>query len=194
MTKERSIRSLLLEVFSIVLGVLLALAVSEWQQDRARDELAKTALQNVLNELQVNSEVIAKVHENNLATITLAGTEAEDGQEEEVSFIPGVQVRDSAWQALLSSGVSSYIDYQLLLTLSKTYSQQAVYVDLGMKLVDASVNIAALNTANNTSTDPVAFQREFMAFFEMTVAIETAIMETYTQSKAAIEQSLLEKK
>ena len=179
---------------SIVLGVLLALAVSEWQQDRARDELAKTALQNVLNELQVNSEVIAKVHENNLATITLAGTEAEDGQEEEVSFIPGVQVRDSAWQALLSSGVSSYIDYQLLLTLSKTYSQQAVYVDLGMKLVDASVNIAALNTANNTSTDPVAFQREFMAFFEMTVAIETAIMETYTQSKAAIEQSLLEKK
>jgi hypothetical protein len=189
-TSGKPISSLILEVASIVLAVLLALAVGEWQQDRERDELAITALQNVLNELQANSEILGTIHENNDATITAAKAEEDGNAGDTRQFVPGVQVRATAWQALLSSGASNYIDYQLLLTLSKTYSQQSVYVELGMKLMDASLNIAALNTANKSKTDQTHFQAEFMAFFEMTLAMETSLSETYGQAQTAIEQTL----
>lgn len=187
----KSIGSLLLEVFSIVLAVLLALAVSEWQQDKEHDEIAQTALQNMLNELQSNSEILTEIHNINIATIAAATAEDEaEGSDADRQFIPGVQVSATAWQAFLSSGASNYIDYDLLLTLSKAYSQQSVYVQLGMKLVDASLDIAALNVANNSSTDQARFQSEFMAFFEMTLALETALLQTYEQAQTAIEQTL----
>ena len=112
-----------------------------------RDALrAATALQNVKLELQANQEILTRIHENNVQTIETAQAAAgEDSESERESrpFIPGVQVRDTAWQALLDTGVSSYIDYELLLSLSETYSMQAIYKETGMHLVNASMTMAA---------------------------------------------------
>ena len=43
-----------IEVFSIVLGVLLALAVSEWQEDKHHQERTAAALLSVRAELEGN--------------------------------------------------------------------------------------------------------------------------------------------
>ena len=64
-----SLKGLALEVGSIVLGVLLALAVSEWAQDREYAEQARTALENLAREVEGNRDIMRKVHENNTATV-----------------------------------------------------------------------------------------------------------------------------
>ncbi len=61
----RSLKTIMIEVFSIVLGVMLALGVSEWQQEREYAQLTDIALANVARELRSNLEVLSRIHENN---------------------------------------------------------------------------------------------------------------------------------
>ena len=61
MKYSRSLKTILIEVFSIVLGVMLALGVSEWQQEREYAQLADTALANVARELESNLEVLTRI-------------------------------------------------------------------------------------------------------------------------------------
>ena len=72
MTDRSSIKKALLEIFSIVLAVLLALGVSEWQEDRRESELAAIALENVRMELESNRTTLEVIHENNTKTIDAA--------------------------------------------------------------------------------------------------------------------------
>ena len=128
MKYSRSLKTILIEVFSIVLGVMLALGVSEWQQEREYAQLANTALANVTWELRSNLEVLTRIHENNAETIELseAETNEQSSPSEDRQFIPGVQVRSTAWDTLLSSGLANHIDYKLLLSLSEIYSSQEI--------------------------------------------------------------------
>jgi len=187
--KERSIREVLLEVFSIVLGVLLALAVSEWQQDREKDELAANALANVHNELLANQELLSALHASNQKTIELAAIEAAGDAEvdENLQFTPGVQVRATAWNALQSSGVSNHVDYDVLLDLSGVYSVQAVYRQTGTQLVDASMSIAAMATVSKTELDNRVFQQQFMPYFTMMLAMEEALLQAYAETLESLE-------
>ena len=181
MGDNKSWSSLILEVFSIILGVLLALAVSEWQQARENEERAANALNNVKLELQDNSEVLARIHENNQQTIETAQAAGSEDSEN-LQFIPGVQVRATAWETLLATGVSSYIDYALLLSLSETYSMQAIYRETGMKLVDASMTMAAMATIEGEEIDNEAMQQQFMTYFMMILTMEETLLDSYRSS------------
>ncbi len=178
--------SLILEVFSIVLGVLFALAASEWQQARENDERAAVALHNVLLELQANQDVLTRIHENNRLTIETAQS-PEPEEDVSLRFIPGVQVRSTAWETLLSSGISEYIEYELLLSLSETYSMQAVYRETGMKLVDASMSMAAMATVGQQEIDDSTMIGQFMGFFTMILSIEETLLETYGESLSLLQ-------
>lgn len=67
--RKLPIQTLLIEVFSIVLGVLLALAMNEWREQRAHQSQVKAALQNISHELRSNLDVLTAIHENNVATV-----------------------------------------------------------------------------------------------------------------------------
>lgn len=182
MTERKKFGALALEVFSIVLGVLLALALSEWQEERERSELAETALNNVRLELQANQEIITRVHANNQATIEAALAAGDEDDEEARTFIPGVQVRSTAWETLLSTGVSNYVDYELLLALSETYSIQSIYRTTGLKLVDASMTMAAMATVNKTEIEAESMLEQFKNYFGMLLQMEEALLESYGSS------------
>ena len=87
MFEDKPLKSLLLEVASIVLGVLLALAVNEWQQDREKAELAHTALTNIASELAANAAILESIHDNNVSTIdavnAAAGSEEDPADDED---------------------------------------------------------------------------------------------------------------
>jgi hypothetical protein len=165
------------------LGVLLALAVSEWQQEREYEERASTELYNVHLELQSNQEVPTKIHDNNRQTIEKAQA-ADTAESEDLQFIPGVQVRSTAWQTLLAIGISGHIEYDLLLSLSETYSKQAVYRQTGMPLVDASMSMAAMASVDRTEIDDEIMQEQFMGCFNMIRAMEERLLESYQVSLA----------
>lgn len=175
----KSIKSIVLEVFSIVLGVLLALGVSEWQEQREKGQLAKIALGNIHIELQANQMFLRKIHDNNIETIKLSanGEEGEDG--ENAQFIPGVQVRSTAWDAMLSSGISSHINYLLLLELSEVYSMQSIYRETGMKLLDASMSMSAMAAVNQVDVDNDHFLSQFLSYFQMVLVMEESLLKGY---------------
>ncbi len=189
MRDTRSVKSILLEVFSIVLGVLLALAVSEWQEEREKAELAQLALVNIEQELGANLSLLTKIHTNNAETIAQAeaARSADDSEavEESRQFIPGVQVRATAWQAMLSSGISTYVDYDLLLTLSELYSMQSIYRETGMQLVDTSMSMSAMATVNRTDIDNRVFQQQFSSYFSMMLQMEETLL---TESAVVLER------
>ena len=136
-------------------------------------------------ELQANQEILTRIHENNVQTIETAQAAAgEDSESERESrpFIPGVQVRDTAWQALLDTGVSSYIDYELLLSLSETYSMQAIYKETGMHLVNASMTMAATATVHRAEIDNEVMQGHFMGYFTMLLTMEETLLNSYRES------------
>ena len=170
-----------LEVLSIVLGVLLALAVSEWQEDRQKREVSELALRNVVAELRANQSILTSIHEINDTTISRAVEGDELADSESLQFIPGVQVRSTAWEALLSAGISNYIEYELVLTLANVYAMQQVYRETGLGLVDASMNMSAMATVQRTEIDQQQLQAQFMSFFQMILVMETALLEHYEQ-------------
>ena len=181
MRGDRSWGKLILEVFSIVLGVLLALAVSEWQQARENEERASIALQNVQLELQANQEILTRIHENNRQTIEKAQN-SEDDENENLQFIPGVQVRSTAWETLLASGISVHIDYEVLLALSETYSMQSIYRETGMKLFESSMSMAAMARVDEKQIDNEIMQGHFMGHFTMLLSMEEVMLESYRES------------
>lgn len=185
MPDRKSLKSMALEVFSIVFAVLLALGVSEWAQEREKAELATTALANIVREIEANQQLLSGIHENNSATIATAeaALENEDLEEsEDLQFIPGLQVRSTAWEVLLATGVSNHLDYQLLLDLSQLYSVQLIYQKTGMQLAESAMSMAAMATVNNTEIDNQHFQEQFSAYFHMMLQMEEALLQAYQKN------------
>ena len=58
-----------LEALTIVIGVLAALAVSEWQESRHIRERTQSALWNVRTELENNLEILEFVHRDRKSVV-----------------------------------------------------------------------------------------------------------------------------
>ena len=188
MKYPRSLKTIIIEVFSIVLGVMLALGVSEWQQEREYAQLADIALANVARELRTNLEVLTRIHENNSETIKLSEAETNDqnGPSEDRQFIPGLQLRSTAWNTLQSSGLANHIDYKLLLSLSEIYSGQGIYRQMGLQIVEASMFMSAMATVDRTELDNEIFQEHFSSFFYMLLQMEETLLESYEEIIASL--------
>lgn len=180
-------QKLLIEVFSIVLGVLLALAMNQWRETRANRALAETALANVELELEANRDLLVLLNENNKSALAAATTVDHSATEEPTAFVPGLQLQEIAWNALLSTGVSSYVDYQTILTLSESYSIQRVYKELGVQVVQAELNTAAYAVATGTTVDEQSKLENFAGFFELLVAIEIELLRSYDAAIATLQ-------
>ena len=177
-----------LEVFSIVLGVLLALAVSEWQEDRHNQERTEAALLNVRAELEGNLQILEIVHSNNVALVDrVAGEAAELSQDDQ--FLPALQISDSAWTTLNTTGLANFVDLELMESLSATYSLMEVYRRAGYSLVDANMTVLATATAAGQDIakldDTSLFAINFVKFFELIVDVESALMDAHRSALAS---------
>jgi hypothetical protein len=65
---RRSMARAGIEVLSIVVGVLAALAVSEWQDNRQNMQRTDAALRGVHSELANNLKILEIAHDNNLVS------------------------------------------------------------------------------------------------------------------------------
>jgi hypothetical protein len=179
-----TIRKAALEIFSIVLGVMLALGVSEWQEDRDRHEQAMVALDNIEHELRWNLKFLNRVHENNTATVASMDVPDEDTDDsaEVRSIIPALQLRETAYQTLLSTGMANHVEYKLILSLADTYSTQSVYKQIGQQLTEAAMSMAGYATVSGTTIDDEQFEEQFRVYFEQLVLGETQLLATYASS------------
>jgi hypothetical protein len=177
--KSWSAPALVLEVFSIVLGVLLALGLSEWAEDREHQALAQSALLNISNEINSNLEMLAIIHENNVQTVTSISAASESDVDESRSIIPGLQLQEAAWETLLASGLSGYVNYDTILLLSEMYAIQRVYKQTGMQVSESAMNAAAYAAVLRTDLDEYHFQRQFIGYFQLLTQVETQLLRSY---------------
>jgi hypothetical protein len=183
----RTLGRIALEVFSIVLGVLLALAVSEWQEKKNNEDRARLALANVRAELQSNLELLEIIGPNNQQVVEQI-TQGLSAPESDVNIIPGVQMRTSAWQTLSSTGLSNYVDYALLIELSQLYSTIEVYRETAYGLINSNMDMAATATAMGTTIDNALYSENFLVYFQMLVQIETVLTQAHRNVIESLDQ------
>lgn len=180
--KRWPIQKLAIEVFSIVLGVLLALAVNEWNEQRSHEIQADSALQNISNELLSNLEVLKLIHENNTATVDAIMAEPDSESEENRNFIPGLQLQETAWDTLLSTGLSNYVQYERILVLSRAYSMLGLYKNTGMQLTNAAMTASAYAAATGTEVDNDSLAKKFINYFELLLQIEEILLASFQEA------------
>jgi len=175
---SRTLGKIALEVFSIVLGVLLALGVSEWQEQRNNEHRARLALANVKAELEGNLRLLEIINPNNAKVVeSIASEQANDS--EDATVIPGVQMRSSAWQTLSATGLGNYVDYALLIELSQLYAMIDVYRQTAFSFIRSNMGMAATATALGNRIENDRFSQNFLVYFEMLVQIEAALIEAH---------------
>ena len=177
-----------LEVFSIVLGVLLALAVSEWQEDKHNRERTAAALLSVRAELEGNLRVLGIVHRNNVALVDRLAEPA-DGLSQDDLFLPALQISDSAWTTLNTTGLANFVDLDLMESLSETYSMMEVYRRAGYSLVEANMTVLATATAAGQNVEKIdetsLFAMNFFRFIKLIVEVESALMDAHKSALAS---------
>ena len=103
--------SLMLEVVSIIIAVLLALGVNEWRESRSHKKLADQALATIHDEIVENKklfETILPHHKELLDTLIFVdnqiknGLLSEDDDRAELQFVP-LFVQHTAWQTALAT-------------------------------------------------------------------------------------------
>ena len=182
-----NIPKLILEFFSVLLGVLLAFSASEWQEEREKTERAEKALVGIFHELEQNSRTLQHIHENNKATVALMATD-DDDDDDDITFIPGVQLQSAAWESMQATGVGANIPYQTMMLLSQCYAIMNVYVSTGHKLTESSLTMAAVATVLDREIDNAVFQRQFGSFFTMIVGIEEELIRAMAESMAYLQE------
>ena len=169
---------LAVEFVSIVIGVLLALGLSEWADDRENSRLAETALVNIHKEIDANWKILQIIHENNVTTVEMIASAESDASGRNI--IPGMQLQETSWEAFLATGLSAYVDYEELLDLSELYGLQRIYKQTGQQLSQSVMNATAYSVALGTEIDDQHFQNEFVVYFELLTTIETQLLNAYS--------------
>lgn len=187
--RPKTLGRIALEVFSIVLGVLLALAVSEWAEQRNNQARAGVALANVRAELQSNLDLLKTIYPNNFRVVEAIESEPQSNSED-ATYVPGVQLRSSAWQTLGTTGLSNYLDYELLIGLSQLYSMIDVYRQTAYSFIGSNMGMAATATALGTNVDNALFSQNFLSYFQMLVQIEAALIEAHQKAIESVDLQL----
>ncbi len=140
---------IMIEIFSIVFAVLLALAVNQWRENRASRVLAHDALHKIAQEMHKNSaliESILPIHQTFLDTVQVVidkidrGELPPDADLEDLQFIP-IFLRDTAWQAAIATQALVHVDYEIVNVISEAYTYQDAYQKLMDDFLQATFSI-----------------------------------------------------
>jgi hypothetical protein len=166
---------LAIEVFSIVLGVMLALWASEWSNDRANQKLANKAMLNIAHEFENNHGLLTLLHNNNVAVVSYL--EGSDPESSELSFIPGLQLQNTAWTTFLNTGVSSYIDYNTILQIAEVYSIHEIYKTFGSQMAMMSFEQKLSQPSDKQDEFQLENMKRLLPLLNLIIEIEAGILE-----------------
>ena len=177
------LRPILTEILSIIIGVLLALAVNEWNENRIQTEKANEAIQNIIHEIDSNIKLMVIVNKNNKAVIELLKNESDASNDNNNhQFLPGLQIQDTAWKTLQSTGISQSIEYSTLYTLSNLYSLQEIYKKLGYNLIQNIANHRILLSVKEESVSKSIDSTVFANDMELIESVESALLNNYKKT------------
>lgn len=155
------------ETFFVVLGVLLALALDEWRQDRREQEVVVLALQNIREEIRSNRAEVQRALGHHLDLLR----RLKETPDMAVALRPAM-VRNNAWQAAQSSQAATRMDFSAVAAFSRMEELQEVYHRL---LAGVMPNIYLVNE-----------QPEMSLFLHDLVWFEQGLLKVYEEAERAI--------
>ena len=155
----------------------LALVVSQWNQDRSEKKIARLGLQNIAGEIVENRKVLRIINDANSSLINQS--DDEDASDEDKNFIPGLQLRETAWNVLLSTGASNQVEYGALVTLTELYVIQELYKSFGNRLIDSYMMSSTMQIllGNEATSDDI--DKQLRENITLLVNIENMLLSNY---------------
>lgn len=145
---------LALEALIVMSSVFVALALNSWKEGRDQDEIARQALQRVVDETSINCVRIAQNQPYHRAVANMSRPPE------------GIRIsllRNDAWDSAKSNGATAYIDYDIAALVGTIYAfqsdhraivqsyMQAIYVTAGqlggageLKQIHGALDVAAI--------------------------------------------------
>jgi hypothetical protein len=116
------------EASLIVLGLVGALLIDEWRDERERRARLETAMASIRAELEENRKAVATRLARNERLIADLRVLATAGRTYEGGLIrPGLPISDVVWEASQDAGITADIPLDQLITLGRVYGALADY-------------------------------------------------------------------
>jgi hypothetical protein len=125
----------LVESVLIVVSILLALGLDEWQEDQEIEELIDRSITNFVNEISQNRSRIDDVSAYHRGVQQILKQRSANGGLESMEFrnimepLQPVVLTSSAWQTAVATGALGRMDFELVSALSLTYNTQQRFDD-----------------------------------------------------------------
>lgn len=174
------------EILTIVVGILLALGANEWNNQRLENNKLNAILTMVVQELEANTTVLNAIHENNKKALAAMQGEAEETFNQ---FTPGLQVRDTSWQTLLSSGVIENLEIDLLQKLHAHYALIEIYKKLSYQTINTILSTQAIMTGiSGENSKELQNDGVYVEGVSLIVLLEKSLLENLPQVVEALKQ------
>lgn len=170
---------LVLEFFSVFIGVVLAFSVSAWQEERKSAEVSRYVLTGVYYEIRGNLGILRSVNENNKGYLNSIENSELGGSEQ--GFYPGTQLLETSWALAQSKSVAYYVGNETLTKLYGAYSTISLYKAHGDKLVESSLSLLAHATVMEKEIDQRRYERNYRSYLQLMITLEESLIETLGQ-------------
>ena len=197
--KKFSISKILLEMFSVVFAIILALGVNEWRESAANKKLARGALIKIENEIKSNRDIVKKMlaHNRKYAEKQKIAFEsikeeikkrkANKTEEQILSKFPFAfmtqTVKNTAWHSANLTHAVEYLDFSIVEALSATYGAQESYSRFNESMLEKLASPGLFRKETMIS--------EFQAYFqsqEMYFQITESLIEDYENCSKVINE------
>ena len=173
-----NITTLVTEILTIVVGILLALAANEWNTQRLEHKKLDAILAMVSQELEANIKVLEAIHVRNNDVLASMQDEISEADNQ---FTPGVQIRDTAWQTLLSSGVIENLDISLLKDLHNHYALLDVYKNMSYQTVQTILSTQAMVVGIDSGNKEAQINGVYRDSISLIVILESSLLDNMQQ-------------
>jgi hypothetical protein len=130
-----TLKTLVIEVFSVVFAVLLALGLNNWWKEKSNERLGREALANIVMEMKNNMTDLdsAVVHlQIQLDSLILQEENYKNGIDSSLSFgYSQSLLSTTAWQTANITQAVLHIDPEIIMEIASLYEVQKVYADFG---------------------------------------------------------------
>lgn len=117
------------EAALIVLGLVGALLVDEWRDNRERNARVSAALTSIRAELEANQKAVAAAIANHQNVISKLREASETDVRYEGGIIAPVIFSSVAWDAARDGAITNEIEYSRLTSLGNAYSSLEGYIE-----------------------------------------------------------------
>lgn len=187
---SKTATTLILEVFSIVLGISLAFFVNEWRETNADNEKAQAALQSLQHEVQSNLEQLVDAlpkHEAFRDSLRVVPHTPEPllRRVMRLGGLSSAGVTSASWEAALASNATAAFDYELLRVMALIHEFHASNGRFVEKFTEVIYSPDAL------STDAMNGQRVILSIILTDwIIAEQALVIHYEQALTLLEEAL----